>query len=257
MDSKTRRRVFEILEVVNPEDFTTRVFFVFITTLIIANVFAVMLDTVEDLHIKYYDVFWRFEVFSVGVFTLEYLLRIWSCIENVNFRSPITGRLKFGFTPLALVDLFAILPFYLPLLIPFDLRFIRILRLFRVFRVLKVGRYSEAMKTVSDVVKKTKEEVVTSIFILLILLMIVSTLMYYAEHEAQPQKFRNVFDAMWWAIITLTTVGYGDIYPVTLIGKILASIAAILGIGMFAIPAGILASGFLEEIQKKRRKKSS
>jgi voltage-gated potassium channel len=122
---------------------------------------------------------------------------------------------------------------------------------------LEVGRYSEAMKTVSDVVKKTKEEVVTSIFILLILLMIVSTLMYYAEHEAQPQKFRNVFDAMWWAIITLTTVGYGDIYPVTLIGKILASIAAILGIGMFAIPAGILASGFLEEIQKKRRKKSS
>jgi len=255
MTSKLRRRVFEVLEVIDSNDLVTKTFFVFIMTLIVFNVFAVMLETVESLYQKYSQFFWMFEVLSVAIFTIEYILRVWSCVEKEEFQSPITGRIKFTLTPLALIDLLAILPFYLPMIIPLDLRFIRALRLFRIFRVLKAGRYSEAMKIISNVIEKTKEELVTSVFVISVLLMIVSTLMYYIEHEAQPEVFKNVFDAMWWTIVTLTTVGYGDIYPITPLGKILGAIVAILGIGMFALPAGILASGFLEEIQRRRKKK--
>jgi len=141
------------------------------------------------------------------------------------------------------------------MLIPLDLRFIRALRLLRAFRVLKIGRYSEAMKLIGDVISKTKEEILTTLFMVSIFLIVTSTLMYFAEHDAQPEAFSNAFDGIWWSIVTLTTVGYGDIYPITPLGKVLGAIMALLGIGMFALPAGILASGFLEEIQKKRKRR--
>jgi len=249
-----KKRTFDILEAVNLDDLPTKIFFVFIMTLISLNVIAVMLETVESLSTKYSYFFYIFEVFSIAVFTAEYSLRLWSCTAEENFKHPLFGRIKFALTPLALIDLMAILPFYLPMFIPLDLRFIRAFRLFRVFRVLKVGRYSEAMRIIGNVIIKTKEELLTSMFVISILLIIASTLMYFVEHEAQPQVFRSVFDAIWWAVVTLTTVGYGDIYPITPLGKILGAITAILGVGMFALPAGILASGFLEEIQRRGKR---
>jgi len=251
---RVRRRVFEILEAAMPDDLPSRVFDCFIMTLISLNVVAVMLETVESLYNRYYALFWGFEVFSIAVFTVEYALRLWACTADERFGHPVMGRLRFALTPLALVDLVAILPFYLPMFFSFDLRFIRALRLFRVFRTLKMGRYSEALKLVGDVLKETKEELLTTVFVITILLVITSTLMFFAEHEAQPQAFSNAFDAMWWGVVTLTTVGYGDVYPVTPWGKLLGAAVAILGIGMFALPAGILASGFAEELRKRRKK---
>ncbi|MBU4350585.1 potassium channel family protein, partial [bacterium] len=176
-----------------------------------------------------------------------------TCTLNENFRNPITGRLRYILTPFALIDLLAILPFYLPMIIPLDLRFIRAVRLFRLFRLFKMGRYSKAVLMLKKVLKEKKEELVLVVFVVFLLLIIFSSLMYFIEKEAQPEAFSSIPEAMWWGIITLTTVGYGDVYPITPLGKILGALIAFLGIGMFALPAGILGSGLVEAIQKKEK----
>jgi len=150
-----------------------------------------------------------------------------------------------------LIDLLAILPFYLPMIIPLDLRFIRAIRLLRLFRIFKIGRYSKSLNVLKDVIRNKKEELVLIIFVVLIMLVIFSSLMYFVERDVQPEAFASIPHAMWWAIITLTTVGYGDVYPITVLGKILGAMIAFLGIGMFALPAGILGSGLIEAIQKR------
>lgn len=254
MSQKVKKVLFEILEVASADDLPSRVFDVFIMTLISLNVIAVILETVESLSSQYKLFYWIFEIFSVSVFTIEYLLRLLTCTTDNRFKSPFKGRIRFAVTPLSLVDLMAILPFYLPMIIPIDLRFIRALRLFRLFRLFKMARYSEALKTLRNVLKGKKEELLIAIFSVLILLVISSSLMYFVENEAQPDAFSSIPAAMWWGVATLTTVGYGDVYPITPIGKFLGAIIALLGIGMFALPAGILASGFAEEIQKRRGK---
>jgi voltage-gated potassium channel len=144
------------------------------------------------------------------------------------------------------------LPFYLPAVIPVDLRFLRILRLFRLIRVMKLGRYSDAMKMFHAVIAKTKEELLLALSILFIVLVLASSAMYYAEHDVQPEKFANIPDAMWWAVVTLATVGYGDIYPVTTLGKVIGGVVVVTGIAIFALPAAILSAGFIEEIQDKK-----
>lgn len=251
-EGKIKKRTYEILEVAAPGDVASRIFDIFIVVLIFLNVLAVILGTIEKLSIQFSDFFKIFEIFSVIVFTLEYILRIWSCTANPKYVKPTSGRVRFIFTPLALVDLFAILPFYLPMLIPFDLRFIRAIRLIRLFRLFKLGRYSDAIKLFGKVMKSKKEELFITIFAIFILLTISSSFLYYVEHEAQPEAFSNIPAAMWWGVATLTTVGYGDIYPITALGKVLGAIISLLGIGLFAMPAGILSAGFIEEIRKRR-----
>ena len=255
MIQKIKRRIFEILEIASVGDLPSRIFDIFIITLISLNVVAVILETVQFLSFRYRTFFTIFEVFSILVFTIEYLLRVWTCTTDKRFGNPFIGRIRFAVTPLILVDLMAILPFYLPMIFPLDLRFIRILRLFRFIRLFKMARYSESLRTFGNVLKAKKEEIVIMLFTVLILLVFASSLMYFFEHEAQPKGFSSIPAAMWWGIATLTTVGYGDVYPITPIGKSLGAIIAVLGIGMFALPAGILASGFVEEIQRRRRKR--
>jgi voltage-gated potassium channel len=170
----------------------------------------------------------------------------------MEFQQPIKGRIRFALTPLALIDLLAILPFYFPLFLPIDLRFIRALRLFRLFRIFKLTRYSDALKKLGGVVILKKEELLISVMIVLVILFFASTLMYFIEGETQPETFSSVPKSLWWGVVTLTTVGYGDVYPVTPLGKVLGAVIAFLGVGMFALPAGILASGFAETIHRKR-----
>jgi len=246
---RLKRRVYEVLEVAREGDVISRLFDVFITALILLNVLAVILETVESLAARYGPFFRVFEVFSVIVFTVEYLLRLWSCTVDERFKGFFVGRVRFAVTPLAVVDLLAILPFYAPVLIPYDLRFVRALRLLRFLRLLKIGRYSESIRIIADVLKAKKAELAIAALGELVLLVLASCLMYFVEHEAQPEAFSSIPAAMWWAVVTLTTVGYGDVYPVTPLGKFLGSMIALLGIAMFALPAGILASGFAERIR--------
>lgn len=252
MVNKLVQRTYEILEGTT-DDKAAKSFQIFIVALIAANVVMVILETEDAISNPYGYLFNPLEIFSVIVFTLEYAGRIIVCKLNPKYASTKYPRLRFVISPILLVDLAAILPFYLPFVI-MDLRFIRIIRLFRLFRLFKLARYSESMQTLGDVFKAKAGDLAVAFFILFIVWIFASTLMYFAENEAQPEAFSSIPSAMWWGIITLTTIGYGDTYPVTPAGKIIGTGVAILGIAVYAIPTGIMASAFTEELRKKRQK---
>ncbi|MBV6519732.1 MAG: potassium channel protein [Candidatus Brocadia sp.] len=255
MKHNIKSSAYKIMHEVSNADTRVRAFHVSLTTLILLNVLAVILETVESIATQYRVFFTAFDVFSIGVFTIEYLLRLWTCTADARFRGAVKGRARFTVTPFSLIDLMAILPFYLPMFLPLDLRFIRALRLFRLFRILKMGRYSESIRTLGNVLKEEKEALAITVFAVLILLVVASSLMYFVENAAQPEAFSSIPEAMWWGVATLTTVGYGDICPITPLGRFLGAIIALLGIGTIAVPAGIVTSGFAREIQKKHGKR--
>ncbi|MCP2731348.1 ion transporter [Limnofasciculus baicalensis] len=254
MKPSLKQYIFEIIEGSNKDNWVGQVFDSFILVLIVLNLVTFSLETVHSVWIEYKEVLTAFDIISVFVFTFEYSLRVWSCTVNPKFRHPVWGRLRFIFTPLLLIDLSAILPFYLPLFFP-DIRFARSIRLFRFFRLLKLTRYSDSLKIIFTVFLIKKEELIITFFVWFLLLFSGSSLMYFAEHEAQAKAFPDIPTAMWWGVVTLTTVGYGDIYPITPMGRILAGILAVLGVGILALPTGIIASGFYDELQGKRKKK--
>lgn len=249
---RARKRVNQILRPAVAGDGVSRICDVFILSAIVVSVVGIILASEPSLRERASGLFRWLELITVAIFTVEYALRLWSCVEEQKYRASITGRLRFATTPLALIDLLAILPFYLPFM-GVDLRFLRIVRLLRLFRVAKVGRYSASLQLLGRVVKGKKEELGITLFVLLLLLVLASYLLYNAEHIAQPDAFPSILAAMWWAVSTLTTVGYGDVYPITVLGKVFAGTIAILGIGMFALPTGILGAGFVEEIQARKR----
>ncbi|MDX1545365.1 MAG: ion transporter [Rhodothermales bacterium] len=251
MIRRIRKRTHEILESTRPSDPVAKGVQWFIITLILLNVGAVIVSTVERLDEHLLGWFRGFEVFSVIVFSVEYLLRLWASIESDEYDHPVWGRLRYAVTPGALIDLAAILPFYLPKFTSIDLRAIRALRLFRLFRLLKLGRYSRTITLLSDVLREKKAELILALSAVLVVLVFASSLMYFAEHNAQPDKFGSIPETLWWGVITLTTVGYGDVYPVTTLGKLLGGVISLLGIGLFALPAGILSNGFHEAVQRK------
>ena len=248
----TRKRLHAILET-EVSDVTSRLVDFLLIALIILNIGAVMLSTVAPVYSAFRPYFRAFEVFSVAVFTIEYALRVFTCTIDARYSHPVFGRLRFAVTPLAVVDLLAILPFYLTFL-DMDLRSLRILRAARIVRIAKLARYSQAMQTLGRVLVAKKEELLITLGLLVVLLILASTMMYYVERDVQPKDFSSIPAALWWGIATLSTVGYGDVVPVTFFGKILGAVVAVLGIGMFALPTGILGAGFLIEIQKRKRK---
>lgn len=245
-----QQRIWELLESARPGDRSSRIVDIAIIGLIVANVIAVVVGSVSSIEATYATQLWVFEVFSVLVFTLEYVLRMWACKVDLRYAGR-GGRWRFALRPMPVIDLLAILPFYLPFF-GVDTRIVRIFRLFRLIRILKIGRYSQAFRMIGRVLVTRKEELVLTTITLLFVLLVSATLMYYAENEAQPEQFSSIPATLWWAIVTLTTVGYGDIYPVTLMGKILGGLIAGIGIGMVALPAGIISAGFIEEIDKRR-----
>lgn len=254
MLEKIKYRVYDILVETDDDELIDKIVAIALMILILINVVAVVLETVDSLNEKYGAIFNAVEYFSVAVFTIEYVLRLWIAPLTPRFSRPILGRIKYAFTPLALVDLLAILPAFLPLVFPADMMVIRFLRVFRLFRLFKLNRYVASLNTLDDVVRAKKEELIVMLAMIMMLLLFSSSLMYLIEHEAQPDKFPDIPSAMWWGIATLTTVGYGDVFPVTGLGKLLGAFIALLGVGMFALPAGLLASGFAEEIRKAHQK---
>lgn len=220
----------------------------FLVTLILANVLAVVLDSVHEIHVDYGAALLAFEAFSLFVFGLEYLLRLWTCVEDARYHGRL-GRLRWTASPGALVDLAAILPAFFMT----DIRLVRVLRIARLVRVAKLGRYALALRTLRHVMLARLPDLISLSFVLMILLVLSSAMMYHLEHDAQPDAFSSIPATMWWGIVTLTTIGYGDMAPITVGGRLLGSIVAILGIGMFALPAGLLGATFVEELQKARR----
>lgn len=248
-----RKRTFEILEPGSQGDLTSKIVDLLIMSLILLNVAAVILETVHGVQARFGAFLHIFDLFSVGVFTVEYVLRVWSCTSDERFTHPVKGRLRFMVRPMAVIDLLAILPFFLPRLFPMDMREVRVLRLFRLLRIFKLGRYSTALQLLGRVLFNKKEELAVGLMVMLILLVFASSSMYYVEREAQPEAFSSIPAAMWWSIVTLTTVGYGDVSPVTPLGKVLAAFVALIGVGTFALPTAILANGFTQEINRRHK----
>lgn len=256
MRESAKVKVLRTLDKGDESDKLSRAFDTFIMALILLNVLAVIVETVDSIYAKYEEAFYYFEVFSVIVFSIEYIIRVWACTASEKYNHPVWGRLRYMVSPEAIIDLLAIVPFYLPIVLNnADGRMIRVLRLLRLFRLFKLGRYSLAFTLITDVIRKRKEELVVTLTLLLIMLIFASTIMYYIENEANPEAFNSIPETMWWGVATLTTVGYGDVYPITPLGKLLGAMIAILGVGLFALPAGIIAAGFESELSERKKKK--
>ena len=248
-----RKRTAELLEQGHYDDRPSRVVNLLLIGLISLNVIAIYLESVGPVYESYRRQFWYFEVFSVVVFTVEYLARVWSAIDlaEVHDSRPVIGRLKYMLTPIALIDLIAILPFYLSFYVSFDLRFLRVMRLLRLF---KLTRYSPALGALLDVIQQEAEALLAAFVVLLLMLVVSSGGIYLLEHELQPEAFGSMPSSMWWAIVTLTTLGYGDVVPISVGGKIFGGLIGLIGIGMIALPAAIMASGFAENVRNRKHR---
>jgi len=244
---RVRLRTFAIVE--EGESTASRLFNGFIMVLIVFNVVAIVLESVDAVFLAHRELFRNFETFSVAVFTIEYLLRLWVCVEETSYFHPVRGRLRYMFSFMAIVDLLAILPYYLAMFFNLDARFLRVLRLLRIF---KLTRHFQSLEVLIQVIRIEGPVLASALFILLVMAVMSAGGIYVVEHDTQPEVFGSIPDALWWAIVTLTTVGYGDVVPVTQIGKFFAVIITMLGVGMAALPAGIIAAGFTREMQKRR-----
>ena len=241
------------MEVGRPGDRASRAFDLLLALLIVLNVAALILGSVEGIHQAAPAAFRWFEAASVALFSLEYGLRIWVCTAGPGAGAGAGGRLRFALSPVMLIDLAAILPFYLFLLAGMGgmgspgFRVVRLLA-----RAARLGRYSRGLRTLAAAFQSRAGELFSVLLVMGVLLVLASAVMFFAENAAQPEKFASIPAAMWWSVITLTTVGYGDVAPVTVAGRVVAGVIAILGVGLFAIPAGILGSGFVEQMQQRK-----
>lgn len=245
-----RRRTFEVLELGRGEDRTSRRVEGLLIALILANIAAFCLETIPEYELAWGRWFHAFELISVAVFTTEYALRLWTAVE-VPFLSrmpPWRARLAFARRPLQVVDLMAIAPFYIGSIIGLDLRILRALRLFRLF---KLSRYSPAMHTLMRVLANESRSLTGAGLLLMAVLLFSSTGMYFIEGHAQPDKFGNVPAAAYWAMTTLTTVGYGDVAPVTPLGKFWAMLTMLFGLCILALPVAIISAGFAQEVGRR------
>lgn len=244
-----RKRVHDILELDVSHDPVSSIVNTFIVVLIFLNVVAFSAETVPALQGRYGFYFRLFDAFSVAIFSLEYAYRIWSCVEIPVFRriAPWRARWRFAVRPMQLIDLFAVLPFYLSFVLPLDLRILRILR---IFRFLKLARYSPALQSLGRVLSSERRALIGALLVMIALLLFAATGIYYLERHAQPEIFDSIPSAAWWALATLTTVGYGDVVPITTVGKMFGGLIMIFGLGMFALPIAIIATGFSQQANR-------
>ncbi|ALF60539.1 ion transporter [Psychrobacter urativorans] len=244
-----RHFVYNILQNDEHDTLFSRCVDYFLIFLIMTNVAAVIAESVDQWYRNYKTYFVYFENFSIAVFSIEYLLRLWSVADDKPDNTTWRQRWQWLKSPSALIDLVAIAPAFLNHFVNIDLRFLRILRL---FRILKLTRYFASLRILLVVINKEKGSFQAVIFILFIMIVMAASGIYLVEKTAQPQVFESIPKAMWWAVVTLTTVGYGDVVPITNAGKILGAIITILGVGLAALPAGILATGLANELAQRR-----
>ena len=245
--------VLRVLEPAALGDRTSRIWDLSLFSLVVLNLIAVALESVPTLQISYGTWLYNFELFSVVVFSVEYIARVWSAPakRGVDFTdSPLKSRVRYIFSFYGLIDLVAILPFYIQALFPgLDLRVLRALRL---LRILKLNHYNSALDDLFGAIVEEKKSFVTTLYIFSVAFVLSSSLIYYAEHKVQPEDFRSIPDAMYWSIITLTTVGYGDVSPITVFGKGIAAITAIFGVVVVALLTGIVAKAFNKQMERRK-----
>lgn len=248
---RIRDRIFQLLEKAQPGDTASLVVDRGLAFLIVANVIAVTLETVDEIYQAYEPAFTLFEIISVIIFSIEYLLRIWVSASNhtSRFDAPFRRRLSYMLSPSGMIDLLAILPAFLPFFTSVDLRWLRILRLLRMF---KISHYSSALEDFFSAIYHERTAFAGALYLFCVTLFLSSALMYLVEHSAQPEVFSSIPETLWWSLITLTTVGYGDVAPITAIGKVIGGITAFMGVCVVALMTGIVASAFSSQVSRRQ-----
>ena len=248
-----RKRLFEIIEIGLPGDVASQVYDAFNILSIVINLVVSVMYTFDDLHAKFGPWLVTVEAITVAFFALDYCLRLWTAKFLRPSLSEPKAVLRYVFSFSGLVDLLSFLPYYLPVFFPSGAVAFRMFRVARVFRLFRVNAYYDALGVITEVISSKRQQLFSSVFILLVLMLASSLCMYSLEHEAQPQVFTNAFSGIWWSVSTLLTIGYGDIYPVTTMGKIFSIFITFLGVGMVAIPTGIISAGFVDQYTRIKR----
>lgn len=247
--AKKKKRVFDIIQIGNRKDVPSTLFDIFIVVVIFANLFVTIFDTFDE-SAPYADIIDKIELVTILIFTVEYILRIWTAEYLYPKKDFWRAKIKFIFSFNGIVDLLTFFPYYLPFFFPAGAVAFRMLRVVRIFRLFRINSQYDAFNVILNVLNEKKNQLVSSIFLIVMLMIASSLCMYSIEHNAQPEAFKNAFSGIWWSVSTLLTVGYGDIYPITTLGKFMAIVIAFLGVGMVAVPTGIISAGFVEHYSK-------
>lgn len=244
---KRRKRIYEVIEVGSDFDFASRAYDYLNAGAIIINLIASILYTYDNIRLAYGSIIILLEDMTVAFFAIDYLLRIFTakCMHKNETEWNAIRKYALSFT--GIIDLLSFLPYYLPIFFPAGTVAFRMIRIARIFRLFRINAYIDSLHVITEVINSKKQQLISSVFIILVLMLASSLCMYSLEHEAQPEVFQNAFSGIWWAASTLLTVGYGDIYPITMLGKIFGIFIAFLGVGMVAIPTGIISAGFVDQ----------
>ena len=248
---KTKKRVFDIIQIGNRKDFISSAFDIFIVVVIVLNLFVTLFQTFDE-SAPYATILNGIELFTIIIFTIEYLLRVWTADLLFPNKPYWQAILAFVFSMYGIIDFLTFFPYYLPIVFPMGAVAFRMFRVIRIFRLFRVNAQYDAFNVIINVLNDKKNQLISSICLILIFMVAASLCMYSLEHEAQPEQFANAFSGIWWSVSTLLTVGYGDIYPITTIGKLMAIVISFLGVGMVAIPTGIISAVFVDQYTKLR-----
>ncbi len=248
-----RQRVFEIIEIGAPEDHVSRAYDVVNMASIVINLIVSILYTFESIRSEHAALLLSIEALTVAFFAVDYCLRLWTAKYRYPKKSEFRALRAYIFSFSGIVDILSFLPYYLPVFFPSGAAAFRLFRVMRFFRLFRINAYYDSFNVISEVIDSKRQQLISSVFIIVILMVASSLCMYSLEHEAQPTVFTNAFSGMWWAVSTLLTIGYGDIYPVTDVGKIFSIVITFLGVGMVAIPTGIISAGFVDQYSRLKR----
>ncbi len=248
----SKRKIFDIIQIGNVGDLPSRLFDILLTVVIVASLAATIMSTYGEFS-KYQAALDAIELVTVILFTIEYILRVWTSDILYPDKSRVAAAFAFIFSVSGIVDLLTFFPYYLPIFFPAGAVAFRMFRVIRIFRLFSINSRYDAFSVILDVLYEKKKQIFSSVIMVLILMIASSLCMYSLEHEAQPDTFKNAFSGIWWSASTLLTIGYGDIYPITVGGKIMAIAISFLGVGMVAIPTGIISAGFVESYSKLNR----
>ncbi len=242
-----RKRMFEIVEIGYGEDPVSRGYDFFCAFVVILNLCINVMETFEDLNLRFGATFKSVEFLTIAFFAVDYVLRMWTADYLYRNEGRPRAMVRYAFSFSGIIDLLSFLPYFLPFMFPGGAVAFRMIRVIRIFRLFRINSYYDSLNVITEVLRSKRQALLSSVFIILVLMLASSLCMYSLEHEAQPEIFKNAFSGIWWSASTLLTVGYGDIYPVTTLGKTLGIIISFLGVGMVAIPTGIISAGFIEQ----------
>ncbi len=242
MENHFRQKLFHILHKPSPQNPWAKYVNYLLAALIVTNALFVAIETVPSIGPVFRPYFLGFEILSTSIFAVEYLARLWVCVEQDRYAEPVRGRLRYALSPLPMLDLIVILTFWSSV----DLRFLRVARMVRLLKVLNLAHFEQSLTRVGAALSRRKELLIVAVVMMVLCIYASAAILYQLEHSAQPKVFSSIPETLWWAMTTLTTIGYGDMVPVTPFGKLCAGLISVFGIGVFALPTAIVTAAIVE-----------